>query len=73
MCFGLVFNELFMYHLVRAIKPSCCEFGKALELLILVYRNEQLESPAEVQEQPARKESVSEKGKYPPKWTLEST
>ncbi|XP_068046792.1 inositol 1,4,5-triphosphate receptor associated 2 isoform X3 [Anomalospiza imberbis] len=35
-------------------------------------KNEQLESPAEVQEQPARKESVSEKGKYPPKWTLES-
>ncbi|NXB92168.1 LRMP protein, partial [Vidua chalybeata] len=33
---------------------------------------EQLESPAEVQEQPARKESVSEKGKYPSKWTLES-
>ncbi|NWX63996.1 LRMP protein, partial [Promerops cafer] len=35
-------------------------------------KNEQLESPAEVQEQPTRKESVSEKGKYPPKWTLES-
>uniref|UniRef100_A0A8C5TFY0 LRMP protein n=1 Tax=Malurus cyaneus samueli TaxID=2593467 RepID=A0A8C5TFY0_9PASS len=34
--------------------------------------NEQSESPAEVQEQPARKESVSEKGKYPTKWTLES-
>ncbi|NXQ56110.1 LRMP protein, partial [Anthoscopus minutus] len=34
-------------------------------------RNEQLESPAEVQEQPSRKESVSEKGKYPPKWNLE--
>ncbi|NXT70874.1 LRMP protein, partial [Chaetops frenatus] len=36
-------------------------------------KNEQSESPAEVQEQPARKESVSEKGKYPSKWTLEST
>ncbi|NXO79472.1 LRMP protein, partial [Sitta europaea] len=35
-------------------------------------KNEQLESPAEVQEQPTRRESVSEKGKYPPKWTLES-
>ncbi|NXB74215.1 LRMP protein, partial [Donacobius atricapilla] len=35
-------------------------------------KNEQLESPAEVQEQPTRKESVSEKGKYPSKWTLES-
>nr|XP_032602333.2 inositol 1,4,5-triphosphate receptor associated 2 [Taeniopygia guttata] len=35
-------------------------------------KSEQLESPAEVQEQPTRKESVSEKGKYPPKWTLES-
>ncbi|XP_041253100.1 inositol 1,4,5-triphosphate receptor associated 2-like [Onychostruthus taczanowskii] len=35
-------------------------------------KNEQLESPAEVQEQPTRKESVSEKGKYPPKWSLES-
>uniref|UniRef100_A0A8U8B3E8 Uncharacterized protein n=1 Tax=Geospiza parvula TaxID=87175 RepID=A0A8U8B3E8_GEOPR len=35
-------------------------------------KNEQLESPAEVQEQPTRKESVSEKGKHPPKWTLES-
>ncbi|XP_066039810.1 inositol 1,4,5-triphosphate receptor associated 2 isoform X3 [Chamaea fasciata] len=35
-------------------------------------KNEQLESPAEVQEQPTRKESVSEKGKYPTKWTLES-
>ncbi|NWW41155.1 LRMP protein, partial [Panurus biarmicus] len=35
-------------------------------------KNEQTELPAEVQEQPARKESVSEKGKYPPKWTLES-
>ncbi|NXD27951.1 LRMP protein, partial [Spelaeornis formosus] len=35
-------------------------------------KNEQLESPADVQEQPNRKESVSEKGKYPPKWTLES-
>lgn len=35
-------------------------------------KNEQLESPAEVQEQPTRKESVSEKGKYTPKWTLES-
>ncbi|XP_005040258.1 PREDICTED: lymphoid-restricted membrane protein isoform X1 [Ficedula albicollis] len=36
-------------------------------------KNEQLESPAEVQEQPTRKESVSEKGKCPSKWTLEST
>ncbi|XP_015484828.2 lymphoid-restricted membrane protein isoform X1 [Parus major] len=35
-------------------------------------KNEQLESPAEVQGQLTRKESVSEKGKYPPKWTLES-
>ncbi|NWV35644.1 LRMP protein, partial [Grantiella picta] len=35
-------------------------------------KNEQLELPAEVQEQPTRKESVSEKGKYPSKWTLES-
>ncbi|RMC02845.1 hypothetical protein DUI87_20036 [Hirundo rustica rustica] len=35
-------------------------------------KNEQLESPAEVQEQPTRKESVSEKGKYSSKWTLES-
>ncbi|XP_041878837.1 inositol 1,4,5-triphosphate receptor associated 2-like [Corvus kubaryi] len=35
-------------------------------------KNEQSELPAEVQEQPTRKESVSEKGKYPSKWTLES-
>ncbi|XP_062348474.1 inositol 1,4,5-triphosphate receptor associated 2 [Cinclus cinclus] len=35
-------------------------------------KNEQLESPAEVQEQPTRKESISEKGKCPSKWTLES-
>ncbi|NWR91604.1 LRMP protein, partial [Furnarius figulus] len=35
-------------------------------------RKEQSELPAEVQEQPARKQSVSEKGKYPSKWTLES-
>ncbi|XP_063251529.1 inositol 1,4,5-triphosphate receptor associated 2-like [Prinia subflava] len=35
-------------------------------------KNEQLESPAEVQEQPTRKESVSEKGKHPSQWTLES-
>ncbi|XP_059702074.1 inositol 1,4,5-triphosphate receptor associated 2 isoform X2 [Haemorhous mexicanus] len=35
-------------------------------------KNEQLESPAEVQEQPTRKESVSEKGKYQSKRTLES-
>ncbi|NXR48671.1 LRMP protein, partial [Hippolais icterina] len=35
-------------------------------------KNEQLELPAEVQEQPTRKESVSEKGKYPAKWTLEA-
>ncbi|XP_066175730.1 inositol 1,4,5-triphosphate receptor associated 2 isoform X2 [Sylvia atricapilla] len=35
-------------------------------------KNEQLESPAEVQEQPTRKESVSEKGKYPSKWTSEA-
>ncbi|KAM6090679.1 inositol 1,4,5-triphosphate receptor associated 2 isoform 2-T3 [Theristicus caerulescens] len=35
-------------------------------------KNEQLESPAEVQEEPSRKESVSEKGKYSSKWNLES-
>ncbi|XP_064276751.1 inositol 1,4,5-triphosphate receptor associated 2 isoform X4 [Passer domesticus] len=35
-------------------------------------KNGELESPAKVQEQLTRKESVSEKGKYPPKWTLES-
>ncbi|XP_017682166.1 PREDICTED: lymphoid-restricted membrane protein isoform X2 [Lepidothrix coronata] len=35
-------------------------------------KNEQSESPAEVQEQPTRKESVSEKGKYSSKWMLES-
>ncbi|NXA15413.1 LRMP protein, partial [Sapayoa aenigma] len=35
-------------------------------------RNEQSELPAEVQEQPTRKESVSEKGKYSSKWPLES-
>ncbi|NXE91689.1 LRMP protein, partial [Menura novaehollandiae] len=35
-------------------------------------KNEQSESPAEVQDQPTRKESVSEKGKYSSKWTLES-
>ncbi|KAJ7399442.1 hypothetical protein BTVI_114940 [Pitangus sulphuratus] len=35
-------------------------------------KNEQSESPAEAQEQPSRKESVSEKGKYSSKWTLES-
>ncbi|XP_055566686.1 inositol 1,4,5-triphosphate receptor associated 2 isoform X2 [Falco cherrug] len=35
-------------------------------------KNEQSESPAEVQEQPSRKESISEKGKYPSKWNLES-
>lgn len=46
--------------------------GKALELLMLAYRHEQSESPAEVQETPSRKESVSEKGKYSSKWNLES-
>ncbi|NXS06619.1 LRMP protein, partial [Neodrepanis coruscans] len=35
-------------------------------------KNEQSESPAEIQEEPTRKESVSEKGKYSSKWTLES-
>ncbi|XP_053934506.1 inositol 1,4,5-triphosphate receptor associated 2 isoform X2 [Cuculus canorus] len=35
-------------------------------------KTEQLESPAEVQEPPPRKESTSEKGKYPSKWSLES-
>lgn len=45
---------------------------KALELLMFAYRNEPSESPAEVQEPPSRKESVSEKGKYSSKWTLES-
>ncbi|XP_059673023.1 inositol 1,4,5-triphosphate receptor associated 2 [Gavia stellata] len=35
-------------------------------------KNEQLESPAEVQEEPSRKESISEKGKYSSKWNLES-
>ncbi|XP_075562207.1 inositol 1,4,5-triphosphate receptor associated 2 isoform X2 [Pelecanus crispus] len=35
-------------------------------------KNEQSESPAEVQEEPSRKESVSEKGKYSSKWNLES-
>ncbi|KFO86056.1 Lymphoid-restricted membrane protein, partial [Buceros rhinoceros silvestris] len=35
-------------------------------------KNEQLESPAEVQGEPSRKESVSEKGKYSSKWNLES-
>jgi len=46
--------------------------GKALELLLLAYRNKQSESPAEVQEEPSRKESVSEKGKKSSKWSLES-
>ncbi|XP_075615054.1 inositol 1,4,5-triphosphate receptor associated 2 isoform X1 [Balearica regulorum gibbericeps] len=35
-------------------------------------KHEQSESPAEVQETPSRKESVSEKGKYSSKWNLES-
>ncbi|KAM6291016.1 inositol 1,4,5-triphosphate receptor associated 2 [Porphyrio hochstetteri] len=35
-------------------------------------KNEQSESPAEAQEPPSRKESVSEKGKYSSKWSLES-
>ncbi|XP_009878074.1 PREDICTED: lymphoid-restricted membrane protein [Charadrius vociferus] len=35
-------------------------------------KNEQSESPAEVQEEPSRKESVSEKGKLSSKWNLES-
>ncbi|XP_009075291.1 PREDICTED: lymphoid-restricted membrane protein [Acanthisitta chloris] len=35
-------------------------------------KQEQSELPAEVQEQPTRKESVSEKGKHSSKWTLES-
>ncbi|NXC35310.1 LRMP protein, partial [Campylorhamphus procurvoides] len=35
-------------------------------------KKEEPESPAEAQEQPARKQSVSEKGKYSSKWTLES-
>ncbi|XP_010085538.1 PREDICTED: lymphoid-restricted membrane protein [Pterocles gutturalis] len=35
-------------------------------------KNEQLETPAEVQEQPSRKESISEKGKYSSRWNLES-
>lgn len=51
---------------------SCQLFdGKALELL-LAYRNEQLELPAEMQEQLSRKESTSEKGKRPSKWNLKS-
>ncbi|NXX10711.1 LRMP protein, partial [Podargus strigoides] len=35
-------------------------------------KNEQSESPAEAQEPPSRKESVSEKGKHSAKWNLES-
>ncbi|KFQ96987.1 Lymphoid-restricted membrane protein, partial [Nipponia nippon] len=35
-------------------------------------KNKQSESPAEVQEEPSRKESISEKGKYSSKWNLES-
>ncbi|XP_069718966.1 inositol 1,4,5-triphosphate receptor associated 2 isoform X1 [Phaenicophaeus curvirostris] len=35
-------------------------------------KNEQPESPAEVQEPPSRKESTSEKGKHSSKWNLES-
>ncbi|XP_009696780.1 PREDICTED: lymphoid-restricted membrane protein [Cariama cristata] len=35
-------------------------------------KNEQSESPAEVQEEPSRKESISEKGKHSSKWNLES-
>ncbi|XP_075017098.1 inositol 1,4,5-triphosphate receptor associated 2 isoform X1 [Calonectris borealis] len=35
-------------------------------------KNEQSESPAEVQEEPSRKESISEKGKCSSKWNLES-
>ncbi|KFP52631.1 Lymphoid-restricted membrane protein, partial [Cathartes aura] len=35
-------------------------------------KNEQSESPAEVQEEPSRKESISEKGKFSSKWNLES-
>ncbi|XP_074443042.1 inositol 1,4,5-triphosphate receptor associated 2 isoform X3 [Larus michahellis] len=35
-------------------------------------KHEQLESPAEAQEELSRKESVSEKGKYSSKWNLES-
>ncbi|NXA20324.1 LRMP protein, partial [Ibidorhyncha struthersii] len=35
-------------------------------------KNEESESPAEVQEEPSRKESVSEKGKHSSKWNLES-
>ncbi|NXG04003.1 LRMP protein, partial [Sakesphorus luctuosus] len=38
----------------------------------LAAKNEQAELPTEVQEQPTRKESVSEKGKCSSKWTLES-
>lgn len=74
---GLFFNELLIgHHLISAIKSSYCELcqtdGKALELLMLAYRNEQSESPAEVQEEPSRKESISEKGKYSSKWNLKS-
>ncbi|XP_050754039.1 inositol 1,4,5-triphosphate receptor associated 2 [Gymnogyps californianus] len=35
-------------------------------------KNEQSESPAEVQEETSRKESISEKGKFSSKWNLES-
>ncbi|KAM6321282.1 inositol 1,4,5-triphosphate receptor associated 2-like [Aegotheles albertisi] len=35
-------------------------------------KSEQSESPAEVQEEASRKESISEKGKYSSKWNLES-
>lgn len=45
---------------------------KALNCCLLAYRNEQLELPAEMQEQLARKESTSEKGKCPSKWNLKS-
>ncbi|NXG60444.1 LRMP protein, partial [Hemiprocne comata] len=35
-------------------------------------KNEESESPAEVPEEPSRKESISEKGKHSSKWSLES-
>ncbi|KFQ24130.1 Lymphoid-restricted membrane protein, partial [Mesitornis unicolor] len=35
-------------------------------------KNEQSELPTEVQEEPSRKESISEKGKFSSKWNLES-
>lgn len=60
----------------NALRVMSCQITCLMEKLwnscLLAFRNEQLELPAEMQEQLSRKESTSEKGKCPSKWNLKS-